>query len=104
MLRMATSLAALGLLGTLAPVPATPHAPAYNAKGDLIVPTDYREWIYLTSGVDMSYSSTTPADHHMFYNVFVNPESYRGFVDKGTWPDKTTFILEIRGSENPVSI
>jgi len=39
-----------------------------------------------------------------FDNVFVNPSSYRSFVATGTWPDKTTFILEVRGAENPLSI
>ena len=32
----------------------------------------------------------------MFDNVFVNPASYRSFLDSGRWPDKTMFILEIR--------
>jgi hypothetical protein len=100
------ALASLFLL-TAVPVtqPADTNAPAYTAKGDLVVPANYREWVYLTSGLDMSYASATaPADMHMFDNVFVNPESYRAFVATGTWPDKTTFILEVRGAQNPVSI
>jgi hypothetical protein len=40
----------------------------------------------------------------MFDNVFVNPDAYRAFLKTGTWPDKTTFILEARGADNPVSI
>jgi hypothetical protein len=81
------------------------NAPTYAKDGSLITPTNYREWIYLTSGVDMSYAaSTEPADHHMFDNVFVNPESYHAFVATGTWPDKTTFILENRGADSPISI
>jgi hypothetical protein len=89
-----------------APAPsAVTDAPAYTAAGKLIAPAHYREWIYLTSGLDMSYtSSTAPADMHRFDNVFVNPAAYRAFVATGTWPDKTTFILEVRGAQNPVSI
>ena len=30
----------------------------------------------------------------MFDNVFVNPESYKSFVETGTWPDKTVLVLE----------
>jgi hypothetical protein len=86
------------------PIP-TDDAPAYNPKGDLIAPPNYREWIYLTSGIDMSYaSSAAPPDHHMFDNVFVNPSSYRSFLATGTWPDKTTFVLETRGADSPISI
>jgi len=80
------------------------EAPAYTTDGSLVAPTNYREWIFLTSGIDMSYFSTKDPDHHMFDNVFVNPSSYRSFLATGTWPDKTTFILEIRGAENPISI
>jgi hypothetical protein len=108
MLKLAASL----LLLTLLPAPQTaptdaptPDAPAYTPAGKLIAPAHYREWIYLTSGLDMSYtSSTAPADMHMFDNVFVNPAAYRAFLATGTWPDQTTFVLEARSAQNPVSI
>lgn len=86
------------------PPTAPADAPTYTASGNLVAPGNYREWVYLTSGVDMSYTATGEADHHMFDNVFVNPESYRTFLATGTWPDKTTFVLEIRGAESPISI
>jgi len=38
-------------------------------------------------------------DHHMFDNVFVNPESHAAFLQTGTWPDKTLLVLEGRGAE-----
>ena len=80
-------------------------APAYTPDGSLVAPAHYREWIYLTSGIDMSYTAQTGnTDHSMFDNVFVNPTSYRSFLATGTWPDKTTMVLEVRGAENPISI
>jgi hypothetical protein len=85
------------------PVPAT-DAPVYTAKGNLVMPTNYREWVFLTSGIDMSYTATGSAGHSIFDNVFVNPTSYKAYVATGVWPDKTTFILEVRGAEDPVSI
>jgi hypothetical protein len=36
--------------------------------------------------------------------VFVNPASYRSFLATGTWPDKTTLVLEVRGSSSQGSI
>lgn len=75
----------------------TPHAPAYDKDGRLLFPARYREWVYLTSGVDMSYNPTAQAaSHTMFDNVFVNPEAYASFVQTGTWPDKTVMVLEAR--------
>jgi hypothetical protein len=95
----------LAFLGAQAPAIPSPEAPAYTPAGKLVAPAHYREWIYLTSGLDMSYTaSTQPVDMHMFDNVFVNPAAYRSFLATGTWPDGTTMVLEARGAQNPVSI
>ena len=79
-------------------------APSYTAGGELKLPEKYREWIFLTSGVDMSYSATTDPSHSMFDNVFVNPSAYQAFLKTGTWPDKTVLVLEVRGAEGASSI
>jgi len=80
--------------------------PAYDAGGRLLRPSDYREWVYLTSGLGMTYGPAQPAAGRppLFDNVFVNPRSYREFMRSGTWPDKTMFVLEIRRAETSVSI
>ncbi len=79
------------------------HGPTY-IDGKLQMPPDYREWIYLTTGLDMSYSRTSAPGHHMFDSVFVNPEAYRVFKETGTWPDKTVLVLETRGAQTKGSI
>jgi Cytochrome P460 len=87
------------------PVRAASDAPAYAANGDLLPPSNYREWIYLTSGIDMSYSpKASDMDHSMFDNVFVNPAAYRSFLATGTWPDKTIMVLEVREARSKGSI
>jgi len=80
-------------------------APSYTANGELIPPADYREWVYLSSGLDMSYSDA-PAmmGHSMFDNVFVDPAAWRAFKQTGHWPDKTEFVLETRGANSKGSI
>jgi len=79
--------------------------PTYTAEGRLLFPANYREWIYLTSGVDMSYSPNGMGmDHSMFDNVFVNPDAYKSFLQTGTWPDKTMLVLEVRGAQGKGSI
>jgi hypothetical protein len=84
--------------------PATP-AVAYTADGKLQYPKDYRTWVYLSSGMDMSYTDTPAmADMHMFDNVFVNREAYAAYQKTGTWPDKTIFVLEARMGEQRGSI
>jgi hypothetical protein len=78
----------------------------YDAEGRLVFPADYREWVYLTSGLGMTYGPAAQAAGRppMFDNVFVNRDSYRAFLDSGRWPERTIFVLEIRGGEEHVSI
>lgn len=78
--------------------------PEYTSDAQLRFPEHYREWVYLTTGFDMSYSPAMQMGHHMFDNVFVNPEAYKAFVETGTWPDKTMLVLEVRGAEGRGSI
>ncbi len=81
-------------------------APVYTSDGGLVFPANYREWIYLTTGLDMDYNPDLAAmpGHSMFDNIFVNPEAYRVFVATGTWPDKTMIVLEGRMAANKGSI
>jgi hypothetical protein len=77
--------------------------PRYASDGHLILPSDYREWIFVSSGLGMSYAlgrNAPPA----FTNVFANPSAYRSFLSTGTWPDKTTLVLEVRASSTKGSI
>jgi hypothetical protein len=79
--------------------------PEYTADRQLKLPEHYREWVYLSTGFDMSYNPVLQSmGHHMFDNVFVNPEAYRHFVDTGTWPDKTMLVLEARMAKGKGSI
>ena len=81
------------------------QTPAYTADGKLLLPAKYREWVYLSSGIDMSYFNNGMAmDHSMFDNVFVNPDAYRSFLETGKWPDKTMLVLEVRKAGSNASI
>jgi hypothetical protein len=100
---------ALLVLGSVLPPanranPVSANLPQYTVDGQLKFPADYREWVYLSSGIDMSYGPGAGMDHSMFDNVFVNPEAYKYFLANGTWPDKTMLVLEVRGAESKSAI
>jgi hypothetical protein len=93
-------IALLGAISVLAAAGAE-----YTAGGELKFPAKYREWVYLTSGFDMSYSAeAAKPGHSSFDNVFVNPEAYAAFLQTGTWPDGTVMVLEGRSAEGKGSI
>ncbi len=100
---LAVSLLALALLsGSQA---GESNAAAYTPQGRMKFPDGYREWIYLSSGLDMSYRETAGADgHSMFDNVFADPGSYRQFLSTGTWPEGTLLVMEVRGAAQKGSI
>ncbi len=81
-------------------------APRFTADNQLIRPENYREWVYLSSGLGMSYSGEAgdPTMGPMFDNVFVHPDAYRHFMASGAWPDKTIFVLEVRHASSKASI
>jgi hypothetical protein len=80
-------------------------APQYTSTGQLRFPAGYREWVFLSSGMDMSYAKGAPSgDMHMFENVFVNDTAYRAFRLTGTWPDKTILVTEFRNAQGKGSI
>jgi Cytochrome P460 len=80
--------------------------PRFNAAGELLRPADYAEWVFLTSGLGMTYGPNGPDASRppAFDNAFVNPAAYKAFMQTGRWPEGTMFVLEIRASEENASI
>ncbi len=98
-------LCALALLPLRATGPR--NGPEYTADGRLKFPANYREWVFLSSGVGMTYGPIAEQGQWgppMFDNIFVNPEAYRAFLETGRWPDKTVLVMEARRSESHASI
>lgn len=97
----------VAVAATLLPAVMAIHAQT-GASKTMPVPTDYREWQYLTSGLDMSYNQPTATansmGHSMFDNVFVNREAWASFKQNGVWPSGTVLVLENRVGEGDVSI
>lgn len=102
---------ALLCLTAAAQTPSTPAAPPsdtphYTTDGQLMKPDNYREWIYLSSGLGMTYGPAASADtaNPRFDNVFVSPQAYRSFMANGMWPEQTMFVLEVRSAATHGSI
>lgn len=108
--RVGAGLAALGVAsiawsGPQSPA-SDPEGPTYSVDGRVIRPADYREWVFLSSGLGMTYGPAKAAEGQSprFDNVYVSRPAYREFRKSGTWPDRTMLILEVRRSEANVSI
>jgi hypothetical protein len=81
-------------------VPSAVLAQGTIGSDQMVVPADYRQWVFLTSSLDLNYNTAAAPDHHMLDNVFVDPASYQAFLKTGSWPDKTILIKENRMAES----
>jgi hypothetical protein len=77
--------------------------PQYDEKGQLLRPTDYREWMFLSAGYGMNYSPE-PGSHEMFTNVFVQRWAYDEFAKSGKWPEQSMFVIDEREAASRSSI
>jgi len=105
--RILIALSLLSLCSRLQAQQARPDEPRYTSDGQFMRPDNYREWIYLSSGLGMTYAGAGTAVNALnerFDNVFVTPQAYKTFLETGTWPDKTVFVLELRSSASKGSI
>lgn len=96
------------LLGTcFALLAATPDEkvpkPQYDEKGQLMLPADYREWMFLSAGYGMNYSPG-PGSHEMFTNVFVQRWAHSEFANSGKWPEQSMFVIDERDAGSRSSI
>jgi hypothetical protein len=87
----------VGLAGVLAMATSNP------VERTMPLPENYREWVWLSSGLGMSYTASADSNPS-FDNVFAAPDAYKAFKETGAWPDKTVLMLEVRKSGSKSSI
>lgn len=92
------------ILGALILVSGAGLAAQQNLGSDtMAVPPDYRDWVFVTSSLDLNYSTAGDpgtGQMHMLDNVFVNRDAYEAFLKTGSWPDRTVLVKENRVAES----
>jgi Cytochrome P460 len=94
-------LAAVSEVKTQSSGSGTTVRPEFAANKELIRPENYRDWVFLSAGYGMNYST---GGDPLFTNVFVPQWAYREFMSSGRWPDQTTFVVEERNAQSKGSI
>jgi hypothetical protein len=78
--------------------------PQFVNGHELVRPVEYREWPCVGSSLGLSYmQGAANQAAPPFTSVFVNPSSYRAFLQTGQWPDHTILVLEVRRSATAAS-
>lgn len=83
--------------------------PAYDGAGAMLRPEGYRHWVFVGASLGLRYpdDGEPVADEGpgTFHNVYVQPEAYAHYMDKGVFPEKTILAMETyeTGTREPKS-
>jgi hypothetical protein len=89
--------AAIGAQGSIGqPAPAPVVMPRYGSDGALLLPADYRRWVFVGSSLGLSYSAGA-AGEEMFHETLIEPTAYDHFVRTGSFREGTMLALILHG-------
>lgn len=82
----------------------TRYLPEYTASGELILPKNFSEWVYVGSPLTPHALNGGKAGFPEFHNVYIEPVSYEIYKKTNVFPEKTIFFKELQltlPAENP---
>lgn len=83
----------------------TPNdSPRFRGQ-ELLRPEGHDRWPIVGTSIGLSYAAPMASDGPgAFHRVYMNPSAYETFKRTGTFPEGTTFVLEIHESSEKTSI
>ena len=77
------------------------YLPEYTASGDLVLPKDFHEWVYVGSPLTPNALNGGMANFPEFHNVYIEPGSYEIYKQTGVFPEGTIFFKELQLTLSP---
>jgi Cytochrome P460 len=74
----------------------TCYPPKYNDAGDLLLPENWHDWIFVGSPLTPNALNNGKAMFPEFHNVYIEPCSYETFQKTNSFPDGTVFFKELQ--------
>jgi hypothetical protein len=109
MFRIRTPLAVAAVLLTWSALPALAQSPStgsegqparylpeYTASGDLKLPKNFHEWIYIGSPLTPNGLNNGKANFPEYHNVYIEPGSYAIYKKTGKFPEGTIMFKELQ--------
>src|SRR5262245_45089840 len=95
-----TALLAGGVLVTTVSAQQPPGKACYPAKytasGDLVLPKNFHEWVYVGSPLTPNGLNGGQANFPEFHNVYIEPCSYETYKKTNVFPEGTIFFKELQ--------
>jgi hypothetical protein len=80
------------------------YPPQYTQSGELLLPKNYREWIFVGSPLTPNALNNGKANFPEYHNVYIEPCAYESYKKTGVFPEGTIFYKELQldqPAENP---
>jgi hypothetical protein len=75
--------------------------PQWNDKGELLLPKDFREWVFIGAPLTPNGLNDGKANFPEFHNVYVQPEAFKAYRKNGKWPTGTMMVKELQLVDDP---
>src|SRR5262249_60346913 len=72
------------------------YLPEYTKDGDLVLPKNWRTWVYVGSPLTLDVLNNGKANFPEYHNVYIEPGSYDIYKKTGQFPDGTIFFKELQ--------
>jgi Cytochrome P460 len=72
------------------------YLPEYTAAGDLVLPKNFHEWVFVGSPRTPNALNGGTANFPEFHNVYIEPGSYAIYRKTGEFPEGTMFFKELQ--------
>jgi hypothetical protein len=94
---MTSALLAQWLSSTSAQTQTRPrYLPEYTASGDLVLPKNFREWVYVGSPLTPNALNGGEAGFPEYHNVYIEPGSYEIYKQTKQFPEGTILFKELQ--------
>jgi hypothetical protein len=74
----------------------TRYLPEYTANGDLLLPKNWRHWVFVGSPLTPNALNGGKANFPEFHNVYIEPGSFAIYEKTGKFPEGTIFFKELQ--------
>ena len=72
------------------------YPPQYTTSGELILPKNFHEWVYVGSPLTPNALNNGKAGFPEFHNVYIEPCSYEKYKKTNVFPEGTIFFKELQ--------
>lgn len=79
------------------PVEAAQGAARYTDKGELMMPKNYRQWVFVGAPVTPNDMNNGKAAFPEFHHVYIDPASFAAYKKTGKFPNGTVIVKELAG-------